>query len=150
MKNWQIGGCTVFNIRFIKIISIDIQVALYGTGLSSENCKKRSESKFLYGVQKFISVIFASFIFLVEEVQNVIRSFKESKIIVSLAEKQGTFKYLSHDEKDEVKNFYNAKIRQLDKAQKLICREATIQVVLQLTLMLYQENFHNPKRFSKA
>ena len=94
-------------------------------------------------MKKFISVIFASFIFLVEEIQNVIRSFKESRIIESLSEKEGTFKDLSPDEKDEVRKYYNAKIRQLDKAQKLICREATIQVVLQLTLMLYQENFHN-------
>ena len=81
---------------------------------------------------------------MLEEVQNVIRFFKDARIIESLSEKRGTFKDLSPDEKDEVKKFYNAKIRQLDKAQKLICREATIQVVLQLTLMLYQENFHNP------
>ena len=53
------------------------------------------------------------------------------------------FEILQIEEPDD-KNFYNAKIRQLDKAQKLICREATIQVVLQLSLMLYQENFHNP------
>ena len=81
---------------------------------------------------------------MLEEVQNVIRFFKDARIIESLSEKRDTFKDLSPDEKDEVKKFYNAKIRQLDKAQKLICREATIQVVLQLTLMLYQENFHNP------
>ena len=46
---------------------------------------------------------------------------------------------LSSEEKEQVKKFYNVKIRQLDKSQKLICREASIQVVLQLTLLLYQE-----------
>ena len=43
------------------------------------------------------------------------------------------------EEKNQVEKFYNAKIQELDKAQKLICREATIQVALQLTLILYQE-----------
>ena len=54
-------------------------------------------------------------------------------MIESLSEKRDSFKDLSPDEKDEVKNFYNAKIRQLDKAQKLICREATIQASFKIS-----------------
>lgn len=88
---------------------------------------------------KFLSVIFASVIFLVEEIQNVFVFYKECRKIQSLAEKQETYKKLSPEEKDQVRNFYDAKIQELDKAQKLMCREATIQVVLQLTLILYQE-----------
>ena len=49
-----------------------------------------------------------------------------------------TMTYL-RKKKNKVKNFYDSKIRQLDKSQKIICREASIQVVLQLTLLLYQE-----------
>ena len=40
-----------------------------------------------------------------------------------------------------MRHFYNARIRQLDGAQRLICRESSIQVVLQLTLILYQANY---------
>ena len=53
--------------------------------------------------------------------------------------KQNIFKKLSSDEKNRVQKYYNAKVQELDKVQKLICREATIQVALQLTLILYQE-----------
>ena len=53
--------------------------------------------------------------------------------------KQNIFKKLSTDEKNRVQKYYNAKVQELDKVQKLICREATIQVALQLTLILYQE-----------
>ena len=56
-----------------------------------------------------------------------------------LSEKQNVYNDLSSEEKTKVKKFYNAKIQQLDKCQKLICREASVQVVLQLTLLLYQE-----------
>ena len=56
-----------------------------------------------------------------------------------LSKKQNVYNDLSSEEKEKVKKFYNAKIRQLDKSQKLICREASVQVVLQLTLLLYQE-----------
>lgn len=90
-------------------------------------------------LKKMFSVFFASLIFLVEEIQNVFVFYKKCKKIQLLAEKQETFKKLSPEEKDQVRKFYNAKIQELDKAQKLICREATIQVVLQLTLILYQE-----------
>ena len=54
------------------------------------------------------------------------------------------YRYGEHPTKEErcqVKMFYDGKIKELDKAQKLICREATIQVILQLTLIFYQEIF---------
>ena len=74
-----------------------------------------------------------------EEVQNVIIFNQKSKTMRLLSEQQKDYNDLSSEEKEEVKKFYDAKIRQLNKSQKLICREATIQVVLQLTLLLYQE-----------
>ena len=86
-----------------------------------------------------VSITFANFIFLVEEIQNVFIFFKKCRKIHALAKKQKIFKNLSSAEKNQVRKFYNAKIQSLDKAQKLICREANIQVALQLTLILYQE-----------
>ena len=71
--------------------------------------------------------------------QNVFLFYKECSKIKSLAKKQNFFKNLSPEERKQVKNFYDSKIQSLDKAQKLICRESTIQVALQLTLILYQE-----------
>ena len=56
-----------------------------------------------------------------------------------LSNQQNDYKDLSLEEKTEVEKFYDAKMQQLDKSQRIICREATIQVVLQLTLLLYQE-----------
>ena len=56
-----------------------------------------------------------------------------------LSKQQKYYNDLSLEERKEVKNFFDSKIRQLDKSQKIICREASIQVVLQLTLLLYQE-----------
>ena len=88
-----------------------------------------------------MSVLFASFIFLVEEVKNVYLFYKGGKVIQALRKKHEQFLTLSLDEKKEVRDFFNARIRQLDEAQRLICRDSSIQVVLQLTLILYQENY---------
>ena len=85
--------------------------------------------------------MFASFIFLIEEVQNVFLFYKDCKLIQSLRKKYDRFENMSVDEKNAVRDFYDAKICQLDRAQKLICRESSIQVVLQLTLIVYQANF---------
>ena len=85
-----------------------------------------------------MSILFASFIFLLEEVRNVFLFYKECKLIQSLRKKHDRFLNLSLDEKNAVRDYFNARIRQLDGAQKLICRESSIQVVLQLTLILYQ------------
>ena len=87
-----------------------------------------------------VSILFASFIFLIEEVQNVFFFYKDCKLIHSLRKKHERFCDLSLDEKNSVRAFFNVKVRQLDKAQKLICRESSIQVVLQLTLIVYQAN----------
>ena len=88
-----------------------------------------------------MSIIFASFVFLIEEVQKVFLMYKESKLILSLREKNDRFLTLSLDEKNAVRDYFNARIRQLDGAQRIICRESSIQVVLQLTLILYQANY---------
>ena len=87
-----------------------------------------------------VSILFASFIFLIEEVQNVFLFYKDCKLIHSLRKKHDRFCDLFLDEKNSVRAFFNVKVRQLDKAQKLICRESSIQVVLQLTLIVYQAN----------
>ena len=79
--------------------------------------------------------------FLIEEVQNVFSFYKECRFIQSLRKKHDNYKKLSSNDKKEVRLFFDAKIRQLDGVQKLICRESSIQVVLQLTLISYQENF---------
>ena len=88
-----------------------------------------------------MSIVFASLMFLIEEVQNIFVYYKECKVIQSLRTKHDSYEKLSSDDKGEVRLFFNAKIRQLNGAQKLICREASIQVILQLTLIAYQENF---------
>lgn len=59
----------------------------------------------------------------------------------SLKLKNISYEELSFEERKEVRLFFDAKIHQLDAAQKLICRESSIQVVLQLTLISYQESF---------
>ena len=88
-----------------------------------------------------MSILFASFIFLIEEVQDVFVFYKNCKIIQSLRKKHDRFSQLSLEDKKKVRFFFNVKVRQLDKAQKLICRESSFQVVLQLTLIVYQESF---------
>ena len=79
--------------------------------------------------------------FMIEELQNVFRFYKHCEKIQSLRKKHEKFGELSVDEKNEVKTFYNARTQKMDRAQKIMCREASIQVVLQLTLILYQANF---------
>ena len=71
--------------------------------------------------------------------QNVLLFYKICVEIRLLTKKKNKFKDLSLDEKNHVRKFYDAKIHELDKAQKLNCRETTIQVALQLTLISYQE-----------
>ena len=99
------------------------------------------KNKHLFCIEKILSIVFASIIFLTEEIQNVFRYYKECRIIQFLRKKHDRFEKLSSDEREEVRLYFNAKICQLDGAQKLICRESSIQIVLQLTLIAYQENF---------
>ena len=106
---------------------------MYGSGIYYDR------SKSCLSLKKVLSIIFASVLFLVEEIQNVFLFYKKCRKIRFLTQKQNIFKDLSSEEKGQVKHFYDAKIQELDKAQKLACREATIQVAFQLTLILYQE-----------
>ena len=78
---------------------------------------------------------------MIEEVQNIFRFYKHSEKIQSLKNKNEKFGDLCLDQKNDVKTFFNAKVRKLDRAQKIMCRESSIQVVLQLTLILYQVNY---------
>ena len=121
-------------------------VSLYGTRIHSESSEKWLQEKSLSGLHRVMSIIFASFIFLIEEVQNIINHYEEGKIIQFLRKKHTRFDQLSPDGKNKVRIFFNAKIRRLVCAQKLICRESSIQVALQLTLILYQENFQGNLR----
>lgn len=92
-------------------------------------------------LRRMMSILFASFMFLIEEIQNVFLFYKDCTRIHSLRKKHDRFCNLSLDEKKSVEVFFNEKVRRLDQAQKLICRESSIQVVLQLTLLVYQANF---------
>ena len=123
-----------FNL-FYKILI----VALYGSGISYDRSKTSYLVKIFMFLKKFFAVIFASFLFFIEEVQSVFIFYRKSKTMRLLSDQQKDYNHLSSEEKEKVKNFYNAKIRQLDKSQKLLCREASVQVVLQLTLLIYQE-----------
>ena len=114
---------------------------VYGTEIHFERCGKFVSEKSFSVQEKITSIILASFLFLIEEVQNVFLFYKDCEVIQSLRKKYDRFENLSIDEKNKVQDFYNAKIRQVDRAQKLICRESSIQVVLQLTLIVYQANF---------
>ena len=88
-------------------------------------------------------ILFASLLFLIEEVQSIFLFYKDCKLIKALRKKHDRFSSLSVEEKKTVRDYFNAKVRQLDRGQKLICRESSIQVVLQLTLIVYQANLQN-------
>ena len=104
----------------------------------AEKCSsKRSFSR----IARILAIVFSPFMFMIEELQNVFRFYKHCEKIQSLRKKHEKFGELSLDEKNQVKTFFNAKAKGLDRAQKIMCREASIQVVLQLTLILYQANF---------
>ena len=117
------------------------KVAVYGTNIRYESSKKLASKKYFCALKRIMSVLFASFIFLIEEVKNVYLFYKGGKVIQALRKKHGRFATLSLDEKKAVRDFFNSRIRQLDGAQRLICRESSIQVVLQLALILYQANY---------
>ena len=115
------------------------EVTLYGSGIRYDKSRIHRLGNVLNRLKNIISIIAASVIFLVEEMLNVFIFYKECKKIHQIAKKQSIFKNLSLEDKKRVENFYNVKIEELDKAQKLLCRESSIQVALQLTLILYQE-----------
>ena len=116
-------------------------MSLYGTGIRCNLTNKWFKKKYLFGFEKIVTILLASLMFMFEEVQNIFVYYKESKVIQSLRKKYDSYEKLSPENKKDVRLFFDSKIRQLDGAQKLICREASIQVILQLTLIAYQENF---------
>ena len=137
-----VAKCSIVEVTLYSLSeAFSVIVGLYGTIIHYDESKISRLRGCFNHLKKIFFVIFASPIFLVEEIQTVFLFFKECRQIQLLSEEQNVFKHLSLDKKDQVKKFYNAKIQELDKVQKLICREATIQVALQLTLILYQEIF---------
>ena len=98
-------------------------------------------------IKKGISIVLASLILIVEEIKHIYHYYKNCNKIQRLSERKERFSDLSTLEKTEVRCFYDAKIRQLDGAQRLICRESSIQVVLQLTLIVYQANLDQARQF---
>ena len=73
--------------------------------------------------------------------------YKNCNKIQRLSERTKRFSDLSTLKKTDVRCFYDAKIRQLDGAQKLICCKSSIQNVLQLTPIVYQANFYQMRQF---
>ena len=117
------------------------QVAMYGDDIRYKWCENLGPNKLLPALKRIMSILFSSFIFLIEEVQNVFLFYKDCKLIQSLRKEHDRFMNLSLHQKTAVRTFFNVKVRRLDDAQKLICRESSIQVVLQFTLIVYQANF---------
>ena len=128
-----------------SIFNYIILVALFGAGIHYEKSVEWFSKHSLSWLGKILTIIFASIINLMEEVLDVLRFYKDCRRIQSVYKKQNIFKNLSLEDRNEVRKFYTAKVRQLDRAQRVICREASIQVVLQLTLILYQAKFQISK-----
>ena len=114
--------------------------SLWEIEIEKKLAEKCYSKKYLFRIIRISAIIFSPLMFLIEEVQNVFRFYKHCEKIQSLRKKHGKFGELSVDEKNEVKTFFNAKTQKMDRAQKIMCRETSIQVVLQLTLILYQAN----------
>ena len=131
----------IFFMRTITNFHEIFEVAVYGDEIRYEWSQKLGSNKSLSVLKRIMSILFSSFIFLIEEVQNVFIFYKDCKLIQSLRKEHDRFMNLSLHQKTAVRTFFNVKVRRLDDAQKLICRESSIQVVLQFTLILYQANF---------
>ena len=117
-------------------------VLLYREEKPPQICKKWFANRVVSVIKKGISIVLASLILMVEEIKHIYHYYKNCNKIQRLSERKERFSDLSTLEKTEVRCFYDAKIRQLDGAQRLICRESSIQVVLQLILILYQANLY--------
>ena len=114
---------------------------VYGANIRYEWSENFGSNKLLSVLKRVMSILFSNLLFMIEEVQNVFLFYKNCKLIQTLRKQKDRFCNLSLQEKNAVRAFFNDKVRQLDKAQKLICRESSIQVVLQFTLIVYQANF---------
>ena len=89
-------------------------------------------------VRKIFAICFAHILVLIEEIYVVYDFYLRGKDIQQLTKKNNLYKDLSSNEKSVVKAYFAAKKTQLDGAQKIICRESSIQLVLQNTLIVYQ------------
>lgn len=142
---------TCIQYNFMTLVSMyetEIEKKLSGRNslweieIEKKLAEKCYTKKSLFRIIRISAIIFSPLMFLIEEVQNVFRFYKHCEKIKSLRKKHEKFGELSVDEKNEVKTFFNAKTQKMDRAQKIMCRETSIQVVLQLTLILYQESSH--------
>ena len=73
-----------------------------------------------------------------EEIYFTMNFFRKSQKIQRLAQKRIRFEDLVSKEQQVVYEYFESKKKQLDRSQKLICRESSIQFVLQNTLIVYQ------------
>ena len=116
-----------------------ILVTFYGTEVSAI-CENKLTKKLPRFCRKFFTILFAHILIFIEEVFFIYEFFKQTTKLQKLDQKK--FEDLSDKEKIEVEKYFEAKKKQLDRAQKVICRESSIQVVLQNALIVYQERFH--------
>ena len=75
---------------------------------------------------------------MLEEIYVVYDFYLRGKDMQKLSKKSNLYKDLTPEEKGVVKAYFAAKRNQLAGAQKIICRESSIQLVLQNTLIVYQ------------
>ena len=91
--------------------------------------------------RKVFAICFAHILVLIEEIYVVYDFYLRGKDIQGISKKNNLYRDLSPDEKAIVEAYYAAKTAQLDGAQKIICRESSVQLVLQNTLIVYQAFF---------
>ena len=88
--------------------------------------------------RKFCFVLLAPLILPIEEVFFIREFFKKSRKVLEISKMSNQFKALCNKDKIEVLKYYKIKKRELQRSQKLICRESSIQLVLQNVLIAYQ------------
>ena len=110
---------------------------MFGTALSLkiDGILPRNIS-FLF--RKFCFVLLAPLILPIEEVFFIREFFKKSRKVLEISKMSNQFKTLCNTDKIEVLKYYKIKKRELQRSQKLICRESSIQLVLQNVLIAYQ------------
>ena len=86
--------------------------------------------------------MFSPLIVVSEEIYFTMNFFRKSQKIQRLAQKRIRFEDLDSKEQRGVYEYFESKRKQLDRSQKLICRESSIQFVLQNTLIVYQVISH--------
>ena len=114
-------------------------MTFYGSEISGKN--ENRFTRIPTFCRKIITILFAHILIFIEELYFIYDFFKRSEKVQDLARAGKFFKDLSDSERDEVESYYTAKMRRLDRAQKVICRESSIQLVLQNSLIVYQGKF---------